>query len=185
MKRYLSSHLPMAIWYSLVVFLVNGITWPLTTQTLSWVWFLVGAVVGVMILFLDRVVYVYSYPNEQLSQTVMHHYGQKDYKSALAVLDLRRLEQNRLTFRSALFIAVWVPLSFFALTSTTGLFGKGVVMGLMLHILYDSWKLQKLNSSRLNERLFWQIGRVVRPEEQLVLMYAVSGIFILFSFWVA
>lgn len=185
MKRYLSSHLPMAIWYGLIVFALNGITWPLSLQMLSWVWWVVGVGVGVMILFLDRLVYVYSYPNEQLSQTVMYHYKQKDYVNMLAVIDMRRQEQNKLTFRSALFIVIWVPLAFFALTSTTGLFGKGVVMGLMLHILYDSWKLQRIDSYRLNERLFWQIGRVVRSEEQLVLMYVMSALFVVFSFWVA
>ena len=185
MKRYLSSHLPMAIWYSLIVFVLNGITWPLSAQMLTWVWWVVGVVVGVMILFLDRLVYVYSYPNEQLSRTVIHHYAQKDYVNMLAVLDLRRNEQNKLTFRSALFMVVWVLLAFFALTSTAGLFGKGVVMGLMLHILIDAWRLQKIDSQRLNERLFWQIGRTVRMEEQLVLMYAVSALFVIFSFWVA
>ena len=185
MKRYLSSHLPMAIWYSLIVFVLNGITWPLSAQMLTWVWWVVGVVVGVMILFLDRLVYVYSYPNEQLSRTMMYHYAQKDYVNMLAVIDLRRNEQNKLTFRSALFMVVWVLLAFFALTSTAGLFGKGVVMGLMLHILIDAWSLQKIDSQRLNERLFWQIGRTVRMEEQLVLMYAVSALFVIFSFWVA
>jgi len=135
-------------------------------------------------MFLDRVVYTYSYPKEQLSQQYAWLIKEKRYFEALSLLDSRRDEQNRLTFRSALFMVVWVPLAFFALTSTAGLFGKGVVMGLMFHTLFDSWRVQKKDPKRLNERLFWQIGRVVKPEEQLVFMYALTLIFVFLSWWV-
>lgn len=184
MKRYVLTHLPMALWYALAVFLVNGIGWPPSWQMLTWSWWLLGVVFGVLLLFLDRLVYVYSYPNEQLSQTAAYHYQQKDYKQMLEVLYLRKEDQNKLTFRSALFMAIWVPLSFFALTSTTGLFGKGVVMGIMLHILHDAWRMQRANPAKLNERLFWQIGRPVTQQEQVVFMWVVTGMFVLFSFWV-
>lgn len=184
MKQYVTAHLPMALYYSLLVFVLRGVHWPPSLQMLSWVWWVGGVVVGVLLLFLDRLVYVYSYPNEQLSQTAIYHYQQKDYKNLLEVLYMRRGEQNKLTFRSALFMAIWVPLSFFALTSTTGLFGKGVVMGLMLHILWDAWRMQKMDTARLNERLFWQIGRPVTEREQLVFIYVLTGLFAVFSFWV-
>lgn len=184
MKRYVLSHLPIALWYGLLVFVLRGVHWPPSWQILSWLWWVAGVAVGVLILFLDRLVYIYSYPQEQLSQTTIYHYRQKDYRQMLSVLDGRREEQNRLTFRSALFMVIWVPLSFFALTSTSGLFGKGVVMGLMLHILYDAWRMQKVNPKRLNERLFWQIGRAVSHEEQLVFMWVVTALFVALSFWV-
>ena len=144
-----------------------------------------GVIVGVLVLFLDRVVYTYSYPDTQLSQQFAWLWREKKYLTALSTLDERRLEQERLTFRSALFMAVWVPLAFFALTSTVGLFGKGVVMGLMLHILTDSWKLQKTEPRRLHIRLFWMIKRVIRDEERLFFLFVITGIFVLFSFWVS
>jgi len=184
MKRYLTSHLPLALVYALVVFVVKGAWWPLSVGTLVWGWWVMGVVVGVLILFLDRVVYTYSYPAEQLSQMASYYYKEKSYGKMFEVLYSRKEEQNKLTFRSALFIAIWVPLAFFALTSTTSLFGKGVVMGLMLHILYDGWRLQKMNAVRLNERLFWQIARPVRQEEQLVFMWVITALFGFFSFWV-
>jgi len=80
---------------------------------------------------------------------------------------------------------VWVPLAFFALTSTSALFGKGVVMGLMFHILSDAWRLQKVEPRRLHIRLFWMIKRPVTDEERLVFMYVMTAIFGLMSFWVA
>lgn len=180
MKRYLKSHVPMALGYGVLVFLING-GW---SNPLSWVWFVVGVVVGVLVLFADRIVYTYSYPLTQISQQFAWYVKEKKYLSALELLDNRRLEQERLTFRSALFMAIWVPLSFFALTSTTGLFGKGVVMGLMLHILADSWRLQKKDPRRLHIRLFWLIKREIRDEERLVFLWVITAIFGVLSFWV-
>lgn len=185
MKRYVLSHIPMAVIYGLLIALVKGNWLPFEWSTFSsWMLFVVGVVIGVLMLFLDRIVYTYSYPNEQLSQTFDYYAKQKQWMRGLNLLDSRREEQNRLTFRSALFIAVWVPLSFFAITSTSALFGKGVVMGLMLHILSDAWRLQKISPERLSERLFWQIARPITQEERLVFMTIVSIVFVLFSFWI-
>lgn len=185
MRRYVAAHLPMALVYSLAIFLVRSQWWQFDFGNLvHWVWWVAGVVIGVLVLFMDRVAYTYAYPAEQLSQTFTWYVKERKYLSALEVLDSRRMEQERLTFRSALFMIVWVPLSFFALTSTVGLFGKGVVMGLMLHILTDAWKLQKENPQRLHVRLFWLIKRVVTPEERQVFLWVVTGIFVFLSFWV-
>lgn len=145
---------------------------------------MVGVVAGVLILFADRIVYTYSYPSAQISQQFAWYIKEKKYGSAFELLDARRLEQERLTFRSSLFMVIWVPLSFFALTSTTGLFGKGVVMGLMLHILSDAWRLQRVEPRRLHVRLFWLIKREIRDEERLVFLWTMTAIFVIFSFWV-
>lgn len=180
------ANVPMAVVYGLAVALLKGHWWPLSREmATTWLLYVVGVVVGTLLLYLDRVVYTLSYPKEQLSQQFAWLVKERRYREALSLLDNRRGEQNKLTFRSALFMVAWVPLAFFALTSTSGLFGKGVVMGLMFHILVDSWRLQRADSTRLNERLFWQVGRVVRPEEQLVFMYVLSGVFVLLSLWVS
>lgn len=185
MKRYLSAHLPMALAYGLLVAAIGGSWWPFrATELWGWMGWLAGVLVGVVILFLDRVAYTYAYPHEQLSQHFTWFIKNKQYLRALEILDTRRGEQEKLTFRSAIFMAVWVPLAFFALTSTTALFGKGVVMGLMLHILYDAWRLQKMDPARLTTRLFWQIRREVSEQEKMTLMYVLTGLFLFFSFWI-
>jgi len=185
MKRYLFSHLPMALVYALLVFAIRSGWWRFEwLQMASWIWWIMGVVVGVLILFADRIVYTYSYPGAQISQQFSWYIKEKKYMSALELLDVRRLEQERLSFRSSLFMAIWVPLSFFALTSTTGLFGKGVVMGLMLHILTDSWRLQKIEPRRLHVRLFWLIKRQITDEERLVFLSVMTAFFVVFSFWV-
>ena len=180
MKRYLLAHLPLALIYGVIVFVVRA-GW---NSPLEWIWFVLGVVVGVLVLFADRIVYTYSYPSAQISQQFAWYIKAKKYLSAFELLDVRRLEQERLTFRSSLFMVIWVPLAFFALTSTAGLFGKGVVMGLMLHILSDAWRLQQKEPRRLHIRLFWLIKREITDEERLVFMYIISGIFIFFSFLV-
>lgn len=185
MNRYILTHLPMALIYGVFLSALKGNWLPLTIGEMArWGWFVAGTSIGVIMLFLDRVVYTYSYPTDLLSQQFAQLIKEKRWKYGLELLDARREEQNKLTFRSALFMAVWVPLSFFAITSTTALFGKGVVMGLMLHILLDAWRMQKSNPERLNERLFWQIARPIRREEQLVFMYVMTALFLIFSWWV-
>lgn len=180
MKRYVLSHVPMAVVYTLILFGVKS-GWH---NPWEWLWFGLGVILGVLILFLDRVVYTYSYPAEQLSQHFLWYLKQKKYLTALALIDSRRMEQEKLTFRSALFMVVWGPVAFFALTSTTGLFGKGVVMGLMLHILTDSWRMLKRDPARLNVRLFWLIKREVSNEERLVFLWIMTVLFVFLSFWV-
>ncbi len=186
MRRYVLSHIPIALAYAAVIYLFRGLWQGLALPTLlGWAGWVAGVIVGVLILYLDRVVYTYSYPAEQLSQQFMWYWKAKKYGTALALLDSRRLEQEKLTFRSALFMVVWVALAFFALTSTSGLFGKGVVMGLMLHILSDAWRLQRTDPQRLHTRLFWQIKREITMGEQLAFLYIISVVFTLFSFWVS
>lgn len=185
MKRYFLAHLPMALGYAFLIFAIRGGWWRLdVANMITWTWWVLGVVVGVLVLFADRIAYTYSYPGAQISQQFAWYIKEKKYLSALELLDMRRLEQERLTFRSALFMAIWVPLAFFALTSTSGLFGKGVVMGLMLHILADSWRLQRVDSRRLHVRLFWIIKREITDEERLTFISIITAMFVLFSFWV-
>lgn len=185
MKRYILSHLPIAIAYGLLIMAIKGSWLPFTVRELTgWGWWLLGVSGGVLMLFLDRVAYTYAYPEEQLSQQFTWFVKNKQFAQAFAVLDARRNEQARLTFRSAIFMIVWIPLAFFALTSTSAMFGKGVVMGLMLHILYDAWRMQKIDPEALNRRLFWQIRRTFSNEEKIIFMSILSAFFVWFSFWV-
>jgi len=185
MKRYILSHIPMALVYGLLLSFLGGGWWPIS---LIWVgeqaWWIAGLIIGVLLVYLDRVAYIYSFPNEQLSQQANWYIEHKDYLKALILLDTRRHEQIKLTFRSSLFMIAWIPLAFFALTSTASIVGKGVVMGLMLHILLDSWRMQKEAPDKLNQRLFWQVKRVITLEEQLIFMWIMTGIFVFFSWWV-
>lgn len=185
MGRYLRSHFAVAIIYFLVVLVVGG-GWSIDLGYLMMMGLkFLGVLVGVYLLFVDRVVYTYAYPGEQLSQHFVWYWKNKQYGNAFRLLDSRRSEQEKLTFRSVIFMAIWVPLAFFALTSTSVVFGKGVVMGLMLHILYDSWRLQRIDPEKLNRRLFWQVKQKFGREEQVAFLIVISVVFVWFSLWFA
>ncbi len=184
MKRYLWKHLWLGLGYGAIILglsLLKGGGGSFFWQRFCL--FELGVIVGVWLLFLDRLVYVYMYPHEQLSQQVRYWWQKKRYKQALDLVDARRTEQQRLVFRSALFMGIWVILGLFSITSTSSWFGKGVVMGLMWHILVDAWRWQRRDKEQLNKRLFWQIKRVVSQEEQLVFLGGISLVFGLLSLW--
>lgn len=176
----------MALGYGLLVFIFKGL-FPIADWSyyLNWLGWMIGVATGVLVLFMDRIVYTYSYPGTQIAQQFNWYWKQGQYFTALSLLYDRRLEAERLTFRSSLFMAIWVPLAFFATTSTPQLFGKGVVMGVMLHILFDSWRLQKTDPRRLHLRLFWLIKREVLESERLIFLWVMTGIFIILSLWIA
>jgi len=139
----------------------------------------IGGLVGYGLILLDRLVYAYLlYPEEQLSQQIQYRVGKKDFKGVLELMHRRRGEQKRLAFRSVLFVVAWVVLALFALTSTPGLYAKGLVMGLGLHLAYDFWRDQKSNPEGLNQKLFWQIKRRVGLREQRMFLYVYWGVFL-------
>ncbi len=139
---------------------------------------------GVYLLFLDRLVYVYTYPQEQLSQHFAYLWRQNKYRQALELLDSRRTEQQRLMLRSALFMGFWLLLAIFSLTSSLSMVGRGAVMGMMAHVLFDSWRLQKFDPEKLNKRLFWPIKRAFSREEQMWLLIIMTVLFGVLSLWV-
>lgn len=148
------------------------LTWQAWLPLLSW---FLGGFIGYWLLSLDRLVDIYfTHPETQLSHYVRYYIKKGQYKWALATLQKRKREQERLTFRSALFHLVWVVLAFFALTSTTSLLGKGVVIGIGLHLLLDEWEDYLVDQECLRRWLFWQIKREVSLKEQKIFLWGMT-----------
>lgn len=150
-----------------------------------WVWtwelvgYWIGGGIGYLLVFLDRLLYAYIlYPHEQLSQQLRFQIESGNVKEALELVHRRREEQQKLVFRSFLFAAVWVPLALFAVTSSAGLYGSALVMGVGLHLIYDFWRDQQIDVQMLNKKLFWQVKRVVTQKEQKWFLYLFSGAFV-------
>jgi hypothetical protein len=142
------------------------------------IWLILGGVLGWLLEWLDRLVYIYwSHPGAQLSQYVRYHFGKREFKAGWQLLRRRQAELAELTFRSALFQLVWVVLAVFALTSTVSSFGKGLVMGLGLHILTDEWRDYLRDRETLKRWLFWQIKRDISEREMKVYLYVMTGVF--------
>ena len=102
------------------------------------------------------------------------------YKDALMLLFERREEQLYLVVRSIFFLAAWVPMTLFVITSTGSMLGTGLVMGIGLHLLYDSFVDFK-NMERLKWWLFWSVKRKVSDNEAKAVVWIFAGVFGLLS----
>lgn len=138
----------------------------------------IGGAIGVTLLSLDRVLHVYVMrPHEQLSLQMQELVRKRLWKDALETLAVRRNEQYNLAFHNGVFALVYIPVLFFAVTSTAGLFGKGIALGVMLHLVYDAWRDQLAHPEHLNKWLFWMVSREVTLEEQRTFLWIISGAF--------
>lgn len=138
----------------------------------------VGGVIGMALLSLDRLLHVYFIRSqEQLSQQVRELFRKRDFRSAVETLAVRRSEQANLAFHNGVFALVYIPVLFFAVSSSSGLFGKGVAFGVMLHLLYESWRDQLTRPEHLNKWLFWMVSRDVTQEEQKLFLWILTGAF--------
>lgn len=137
-------------------------------------WFL-GVVVGTYFVKIDQLIYIYfTLPEAHLSLQTRWLIKQKRYRDSLRLLDQRSGEQ-RLAFHSALFQVVWVVLAFFTLTSTSVIFGKTLVMAIGLTLLVQEWE-DVLAKKGINW-LFWQIKRIISPQEQKMFLWIMTGLF--------
>jgi len=151
----------------------NYLAWSTWELVVGW---LVGGFVGYWLLSLDRLVDVYvTHPETQLAHYIRYYIQKGNYRWAWQTLGQRKGEQTRLTFHSALFQVVWLVLAVFAITSTSALFGKGVVMGLGLHLLLNEWRDYIASPDRLRQWLFWQIKREVPAKEAKIFLWVMTG----------
>lgn len=143
-------------------------------------WFL-GGVIGWNLLVFDAVAYIYFTHPEGLmagnSRQILHQKGIWEWLKFLFSVKVN----DKPVLRSVLFLTAWVVLAFFAVTSTSSFLGKGVVMGLGLHLLLENWQLQIRNPQVLNSRLFWQIKRVISMKEQKYYLYLFSFLFVILT----
>jgi hypothetical protein len=139
-------------------------------------WF--GAAIGMVLLDLDRVVHVYfERPHEQLSQQVQQNVKVRQWKDAIETLLLRRNEQYHLAFRNGVFGLIFLVIVFFAFSSTAGLFGKGLVAGVMFHFLYDAWRDYLKDRKRFSSWFTWMVAREVPMREQKIALWVITGAF--------
>lgn len=150
------------------------LAWSTWEPIVGW---LIGGFIGYWLLSLDRLVDVYlTHPETQLAHYVRYYIQKGNYRWAWQTLRQRKDEQTRLTFHSVLFQAIWVVLAVFTLTSTSALLGKGVVMGLGLHLLLNEWRDYLANPERLREWLFWQVKREVTAKETKLFLWGITGV---------
>jgi len=106
--------------------------------SLSYVALWFGGIVGGVLPDLDQFIYIfYLRPYELSSQRVIYMLKNKKFFGAIRLAFLTRAERSKLIFHSVLFQMVFLVLTFFVLTSSGSIFGRGLVLGFSLHLFSD------------------------------------------------
>ncbi|MFH0942970.1 MAG: hypothetical protein V1810_02230 [Candidatus Beckwithbacteria bacterium] len=142
-----------------------------------------GAAIGWLMPIFDYVAYVYIlHPEAQISQYLKYEIVKKQFKPAWETVKRRRGEFDKLTTRGILFQLVWVVLAVFAITSTTGWFGKSLIMGLGFRVLVEEISEWRKDRASLKKKLLWQVEKEWADRE-LKLYLGVKAVIFAWLIW--
>lgn len=152
------------------------------------IWLLVGVFLGSQLKILDQLVFVFlTYPNEPLSilikqkilptqeSSMLGKTGKEKKIKEIWKILVSQVDKPKSVFLSCVFQVGWLGLALFTITSTQGIFGKGLVMAIGLNLLLEEWGdwITKKDLSWL----FWQIKRPVSIQEQKMFLWIMTGMF--------
>jgi hypothetical protein len=131
-----------------------------------------GAFLGNQFLKIDQLIYSYiTYPKTPKALKIQESIQEHQPVNIWRILSTQ-IDKQRSVFYSVLFQACWVPVAFFALTSTASVFGEAFVMAIGLHLLMEEWG--EILAHRELNWLFWQIKRQVTPQEQKLFLWVMT-----------
>lgn len=132
MKKEIAIHFVVLVFFFLVISVFKRYF------ALSFWPFWVGGLVGTMLPDVDHLIYVYFLrPHELTSQRVDYMVNRRDYIGTLQLLYTTRSERTHLIFHSALFQGIFLVLAFLVMTSSGSVFGEGLVLAFLLHLVVD------------------------------------------------
>lgn len=131
MRRELFIH--TAFWFSFFVFVAIARHY----FALPFWQFWLGGIVGIFLPDIDHIIYVFFVkPQELTSQRVNYYLGNREIKKSIAVMYDTRSERGGLIFHTIFFQLIFWVLTFLMVTSS-GVFGKGLVLSFALHLIVD------------------------------------------------
>lgn len=132
MRREIFIHI--AFWFSffVLVSLVNGFVsvsyWP----------FWVGGALGLILPDIDHLVYVFFMnPQDLTSQRVNFLLRKSEIGRTISLLYETRGERKNLVFHTFLFQAIFLVLTFLIISSSSSIFGIGLVLSFAIHLSVD------------------------------------------------
>lgn len=132
MRKEIFTHLVFLLSLLILVTLIKG--W----LKLSYWPFWVGGVVGTILPDIDHLIYIFFLrPYELTSQRASLMLQKKEILSTFRLLSETRYERTRIIFHTATFQAIFVILSFLVISSSGNIFGRGLVLAFMLHLIID------------------------------------------------
>lgn len=175
MKKEIFIHFSFLISIFILISLLKGwmnpAYWP----------FWAGGVVGTLLPEIDHFIYVYFLkPHELTSQRFSYMMGKRDLKRSLTLLAETRTERTKLIFHTAAFQIVFAILTFFVITSSGSLLGRGLVLSFYLHLLID----QLIDFTKIGNLEIWFQDFPIRLDEDKRKIYwgVVTFLFLIFAF---
>lgn len=103
----------------------------------SFIGFLIGGFIGSVLPDIDQLIYIFAInPEETKSIEVKQMFSEGKYWAGAAILFETR-DQRRLIFHTVLFQIFFTLFAFFVVTSAGSVFGRGIVLGFLLHLSLD------------------------------------------------
>ena len=100
--------------------------------------FWLGGVIGTFLPDIDHLIYVlFLSPQELTSQRIGFLWNKKEYKRMIELLYETRSERRGLVFHTIFFQLIFLVLTFWILSSSASLFGRGLVLSFALHLSVD------------------------------------------------
>ncbi|OGV95679.1 hypothetical protein A2W24_05415 [Microgenomates group bacterium RBG_16_45_19] len=149
--------------------LVSLLRWRLDV---SLVIFWLGGLIGLLMDYVDRLVYVYYVkPAEPLSLAIKRLVNKRQWQLVYIAFQHRGKEQTHLALHSVLFLLVWLVIAFYLITSSGSILTAGLVLSLGLQLAYQM-AMDYKQPNKLRAWLFWQIKRTVTETEMKVVVWA-------------
>ncbi len=145
MKKELTLHFLT----SLILFVLISIFHNYLSLTFWPLW--IGAVIGTLLPDVDHIIYVYYLrPQELTSQRVAYMANRGQLLQTWNLLASTRSERLNLILHTIMFQVLFLVLSFFVMSSSSSLLGRGIVIAFLLHLFVDQIIDLKQTGSLLN-----------------------------------
>jgi len=129
-------------------------------------WWWLGGVLGFCLVFFDWLIQLaVMEPGRVFDVKLKKILKRENIKQGVADALAEREKSLKLVMKSALFLLVWLVMGFFTLSSVANPFGRGFMLGLGTHLVFDLiWDYFKAPEKLDN--WFWMIKRRLPMEEK-------------------
>lgn len=173
MKKQLALYYSLFIIFFLLISLARG--WMSTDFLMLWI----GGAVGAILPDIDHLIYIYYLrPHELTSQRAAYMLSKKEVFATFSLLASTRSERKVLIFHNALFQIIFYIFAFLILSSSSSLFGRGLVLAFLLHLLVD----QYLDFVQLDSIEHWFRNLKVQITKEKSTLYWVGALLVLLVF---
>lgn len=176
MKKELLLQFPFLISFLVLVTVFKG--W----LSFSYWPFWLGGIIGMFFPYVDHFLYVFLLrPYELTSQRVNFLLKEKRYKEVLKLLIDTKFERVDLIIHSVYFQIIFTILTFWVLTSSGSLFGRGIVLSFYLHLLVDQYKDYQNQGSV--DRWFKNFQDIFDQKGKMYYLIVATLLFLIFTFF--